>query len=106
MKAVIWDLGGTLIDTFTPNLRNLKRLLKQESIEEKNDSKIITLMKNSITDTVKYYKENYGFSDKSIEEFLYLNKNVKGEETSLYSGAIEILRYINSSRKNEFFVNA
>ena len=32
MKAVIWDLGGTLIDTFTPNLRNLKRLLKQESI--------------------------------------------------------------------------
>ena len=29
MKAVIWDLGGTLIDTFTPNVQNLKRLLEQ-----------------------------------------------------------------------------
>lgn len=106
MKAVIWDLGGTLIDTFTPNVQNLKRLLEQEAIEEHDDNKIIYLMKDSITDTVKYYKENYGFSDRSIEEFLYLNKNVKGEETSLYSGAIEILRYINSSRKNEFFTDA
>ena len=106
MKAVLWDLGGTLIDTFTPNLRNLKRLLKQESIEELNDSRIISLMKDSITDTVKYYKDQVLSDIYEVKEFLYLNKNVKGEETSLYSGAIEILRYINRSRKNEFFVNA
>lgn len=69
MKAVIWDLGGTLIDTFTPNVQNLKRLLKQEHIKEYNDKKIVSLMKDSITNTVRYYKENYGFSDKSIEKF-------------------------------------
>lgn len=102
MKAVIWDLGGTLIDTFTPNIQNLKKLLKKEGIEEYNDRKIVALMKDSITDTVKYYKENYGFSDKSIEEFLYLNRNVKGEETSLYPGAREILKWICNQRKNEF----
>ena len=105
MKAVIWDLGGTLIDTFTPNVQNLKRLLKQEHIKEYNDKKILFLLKDSITDTVRYYKDNYGFSDKSVEEFLYLNRNIKGEETSLYPGARGILKWISRKRKNEFFVD-
>ena len=59
----------------------------------------------NITDTVRYYKDNYGFSDKSVEEFLYLNRNIKGEETSLYPGARGILKWISRKRKNEFFVD-
>lgn len=103
MKAIIWDLGGTLIDTFTPNVQNLKKLLKKENIENQNEKEIIFLMKDSIMNTVRYYKENYGLSDESIEEFLYLNKNVKGEETSLYPEARETLKWISDKRKNEFF---
>ena len=104
MKAIIWDLGGTLIDTFTANIENLKRLLKQENIKECNDIKIMSLMKKSITDTVRYYKDEYGLSDKAVEEFLYLNKNIKGEETALYPDTREVLKWISNQGKMNFLL--
>lgn len=105
MKVIIWDFGGTLIDTFTVNIQNLKTILIQENIEENDERKIKSLMKESITDTIKYYKDNYGLSDTSIEKFILLNRKLKGEETFLYSGVKETLEWTHNNRNNEFFNN-
>lgn len=55
MDAVIWDFDGTLVDTYSKIVEVFRRVLREENIQDNNSTKILSLMRISVTHTINYY---------------------------------------------------
>lgn len=102
MNAVIWDFDGTLVDTYSKIVEVFRRVLREENIQDNNSTKILSLMRISITHTINYYIDNYNLTEDAIERFNKYEKEINMSEINLYPNAKEICKWIYDNGKKNF----
>ena len=100
-RNIIWDIDGTLFDTYPPIARAFKNAIeylgKDVSLE-----RIEALSKISLNHCVSTLSSECGLEEEDIErEFKRYYEKISTEESPPFSGVIEICDYICSIKMTE-----
>jgi HAD superfamily hydrolase (TIGR01549 family) len=98
---VIWDFDGTLFDTYPVMGVAFQKTLEEAGIIEPLEE-ILQHMKQSISDTIKFYKAKYHIDDVFVEKYSRLRKEMEDDLCKPYPGITELLRYISTSGGNNY----
>ena len=75
MKSFIFDLDGTLIDSYKGITNSILNILKKENINESFDSIYEYIIRTSVVDYLNYVSEKYNIDNDSLKED-YKNERV------------------------------
>lgn len=100
-KHIIWDFDGTLFDTYPVMGTAFHRTLYEAGIVEPMEE-ILKHMKESISDTLKFYQKKYQIDQEFIEKYKKLRKELESDLCKPYSGIQELCKYISTSGRYNY----
>lgn len=98
---IIWDFDGTLFNSYNSITRSFQLALQEINITE-DFEEINMRMKESVSNTVRYYKKIFGFDDSVILSFANYYEKVDKLSVDLFPYAIEICQKIYKSNKRNY----
>lgn len=104
-KHIIWDLDGTLFDTYPVMGLSFQETLTEIGIKEPYEE-IVKYMKISVSHAFQHYEEKYHIDDIFKENYRIQRLHMELDTCKPFEGAEDICRYLqNSGRFNYLFTH-
>ncbi|BBE30711.1 phosphoglycolate phosphatase [Tepiditoga spiralis] len=100
-KGFIWDLGGTLFDTYPGMVFAFKKALLDYNIAEK-DINILEKIRISKKTGIEYFKKKYNLKNEFIKNVELYEKKINLKDRPPFPYIIEVLKYINENGGKNF----
>jgi len=97
-QHIIWDLDGTLFDTYPVMGRAFRETLAEIGIEEPCEE-IVKYMKISVSHAFKYYEKKYHIEEAFKDNYRRRRLEMEVHDCKPFEGAEDICRYIQNSGK-------
>ncbi len=100
-KHIIWDFDGTLFDTYEVMGKALLQCFQNIGVNEPLKD-IISLMKISISEALRYYTDKYRIDDDFIKEYEKVRREMELSECQPYPGVLDLLQEIKESHRYNY----